>query len=139
MIVDYTAETLPPSMRTALESYGEDLWFFRERTDGHGTTRAVNRYRGDTRMYVSPLRSVADSLIRSQNDGRGRDTASWTRTIAATSLVMVEWGKTDGQIRIPLSGAIPSAYGPADCPDLLARPTTQCHPHDLGCQAAGAV
>lgn len=52
MIVDYTPETLPAAMRSALEAYGEDMWFFRERTDGQATTKAVNRYRGDTRMYV---------------------------------------------------------------------------------------
>lgn len=48
MIVDYTPETLPAEMEEKLRSFG-DMWHFRKRTDGHGTTRAVNRYDGQKR------------------------------------------------------------------------------------------
>jgi hypothetical protein len=50
MIIDYTPATLPDHMRAALEHYGADMWSFRARDDGHETTRAVNRYTGDTRV-----------------------------------------------------------------------------------------
>lgn len=50
MIIDYTLDTLPASMRTALEAYGQDLWVYRERTDGQPTTRSVNRYTKDLRL-----------------------------------------------------------------------------------------
>lgn len=49
MIIDYTPETLPIYMRNALEEFGEDMWVFRERQDGHPTARSVNRYNGQTR------------------------------------------------------------------------------------------
>lgn len=49
MIVDYTPETLPLPMIASLEAFGKDMWAFRRRKDGHGTTRAVNRYRGQVR------------------------------------------------------------------------------------------
>lgn len=48
MIVDYTLDSLPSSMRADLEAYG-DMWVFRERVDGQATTRSVNRYDGDLR------------------------------------------------------------------------------------------
>ncbi|BEJ15674.1 hypothetical protein CspHIS471_0502790 [Cutaneotrichosporon sp. HIS471] len=51
MIVDYTPETLPASMKAQLESYGTDMWAWRERHDGAGTTRAVNRYNGQVRGF----------------------------------------------------------------------------------------
>lgn len=51
MIVDYTPSTFPRALRDALESYGNEMWAFRERTDGLPTARAVNRYDGETRGY----------------------------------------------------------------------------------------
>ncbi|TXT13553.1 hypothetical protein VHUM_00920 [Vanrija humicola] len=51
MIVDYTPETLPAPMVSTLEAFGKDMWAFRQRKDGHGTTRAVNRYRGQVRGF----------------------------------------------------------------------------------------
>lgn len=52
MIIDYTPATLPDTMCAALDHYGPDMWCFRARDDGHETTRAVNRYTGDTRVCV---------------------------------------------------------------------------------------
>jgi hypothetical protein len=52
MIVDYTPATFPNRMRDILTSYGEEMWCFRERKDGYPTTRAVNRYKGDDRLFV---------------------------------------------------------------------------------------
>lgn len=49
MIVDYTPDTLPATMKAQLESYGADMWAWRERHDGCETTRAVNRYSGQVR------------------------------------------------------------------------------------------
>lgn len=51
MIVDYTPSTFPRALKDALESYGNEMWAFRERTDGLPTARAVNRYDGETRGY----------------------------------------------------------------------------------------
>lgn len=51
MIVDYTLSTFPRALKNALESYGDEMWAFRERTDGLPTARAVNRYQGETRGY----------------------------------------------------------------------------------------
>ena len=50
MIIDYTPETLPPEIKAKLDSYGEDVFVYRQRTDGLPTCRAVNRYKGDLRM-----------------------------------------------------------------------------------------
>jgi len=49
MIVDYTPDTMPLCMLETLENFGKDMWEFRVRQDGHGTTRAVNRYDGEKR------------------------------------------------------------------------------------------
>lgn len=46
MIVDYV--DLPAQMEEKLKSFG-DMWRYRRRTDGNGTTRAVNRYNGEKR------------------------------------------------------------------------------------------
>ncbi|KAL7423131.1 hypothetical protein Q5752_002431 [Cryptotrichosporon argae] len=56
MIVDHTPATLPAHMRAKLESFGHDMWAWRTRTDGHGTTRAKNAYDGEVRgfEYLSP-------------------------------------------------------------------------------------
>ncbi|OXG83439.1 hypothetical protein C349_03002 [Cryptococcus neoformans var. grubii Br795] len=51
MIVDYTPSTFPQALKDALESYGNEMWAFRERTDGLPTARAVNRYDGETRGF----------------------------------------------------------------------------------------
>ncbi|WWD18480.1 hypothetical protein CI109_102932 [Kwoniella shandongensis] len=51
MVVDYTPSTLPEEIKDQLKSYGEELWAFRERQDGHPTARAVNRYKGQTRGF----------------------------------------------------------------------------------------
>lgn len=48
MVVDYTPSTLPKAMRGAMESFG-NMWAWRVRNDGHGTTRAVNTYDGEVR------------------------------------------------------------------------------------------
>jgi hypothetical protein len=49
MVVDYTPSTLPDDMRATLASFGQDMFRLRVREDGQGTTRAVNRYEGETR------------------------------------------------------------------------------------------
>nr|XP_019012750.1 uncharacterized protein I206_02245 [Kwoniella pini CBS 10737]OCF51531.1 hypothetical protein I206_02245 [Kwoniella pini CBS 10737] len=66
MIIDYTPPTLSKSMRDDLRKYGEDIWAFRERTDGHPTARAVNRYQGQTRGFeylTKPLLLTPRSLL----------------------------------------------------------------------------
>ncbi|WVQ82954.1 hypothetical protein IAT38_005090 [Cryptococcus sp. DSM 104549] len=51
MIADYTPESLPEDMQATLKTFGPEMWAFRERTDGHPTARAVNRYRGEVRGF----------------------------------------------------------------------------------------
>ncbi|KAK8858588.1 hypothetical protein IAR55_002817 [Kwoniella newhampshirensis] len=65
MIVDYTPETLPSEIQDTLKGYGEDVWFFRRRQDGHPTARAVNRYKGQVRGFeylTKPLLLTPESL-----------------------------------------------------------------------------
>lgn len=47
MIVDKGVD-FPPEMDAALRAYGEDMWWFRDQSPA-GTTRALNRYKGDHR------------------------------------------------------------------------------------------
>lgn len=49
MIVNFTPETLPSWMRDRLESFGQEMWYFKERKDGRGTTRSVQRYHENRR------------------------------------------------------------------------------------------
>ncbi|KAI9632042.1 Ribokinase-like protein [Dioszegia hungarica] len=58
MMVDYTPSTLPQEAREQLQVYGKSMWVFRERHDGHPTSRSVNRYSKDLRVfeYLSPPR-----------------------------------------------------------------------------------
>lgn len=55
LMIDYTPSTFPPSMQEKLQAYGSEIWEFRERTDGHATCRAVQRYKGDQRVSVFSL------------------------------------------------------------------------------------
>ena len=50
MIVDKGTD-FPHAIDTALKTYGENMWFFREQP-GTVTTRARNTYTGDHREYV---------------------------------------------------------------------------------------
>lgn len=45
--------TLLSSMGQTPLRYGEEIWVFRERIDGHPTTKATNRYEGEKRGYVT--------------------------------------------------------------------------------------
>jgi hypothetical protein len=49
MIINYTPATLPGWMRERLESFGPEMWCFKERQDGRGTTRSVQRYENNKR------------------------------------------------------------------------------------------
>jgi hypothetical protein len=63
MIVNYTPATLPQWMRDRLDSFGPEMWYFRERKDGHGTTRSVQRYVNMTRC--GKTRSIVWDLAES--------------------------------------------------------------------------
>ncbi|WWC88679.1 uncharacterized protein L201_003592 [Kwoniella dendrophila CBS 6074] len=66
MIIDYTPDTLPTNMRNALKEFGEEMWVFRERTDGHPTARAVNKYDEQARHFqylTKPLLLTPNSLL----------------------------------------------------------------------------
>ncbi|KAH9007091.1 Ribokinase-like protein [Lactarius hatsudake] len=54
MIVDKGVD-FPPEIDAALKAYGEDMWLFRDQSPA-GTTRALNRYKGDHRgfQYLTP-------------------------------------------------------------------------------------
>ncbi|KIM91056.1 hypothetical protein PILCRDRAFT_765050 [Piloderma croceum F 1598] len=54
MVVD-RGQDFPPSIQTKLDSYGSDMWLFRDHSDV-GTTRAINSYKGDERSfsYLTP-------------------------------------------------------------------------------------
>ena len=58
MIVNHTDETLPKWMRTRLESYGPEMWYFKDRKDGKGTCRSLQTYQSGSRYVtysVTPL------------------------------------------------------------------------------------
>lgn len=49
MVVD-RGHDFPSSIQTKLDSYGSDMWLFRDHSD-IGTTRAINTYKGDHRRF----------------------------------------------------------------------------------------
>ena len=53
MVVD-RGQDFPPSTQTKLDSYGSDMWLFRDHSDV-GTTRAINSYKGDERRFSSGI------------------------------------------------------------------------------------
>lgn len=55
MVVNYTPATLPGWMRERLESFGPEMWYFKERQDERGTTRSVQRYENNKRYGVNPF------------------------------------------------------------------------------------
>ncbi|KAH9179974.1 Ribokinase-like protein [Lactarius sanguifluus] len=59
MIVDKGVD-FPPEIDAALKAYGEDMWLFRDQSPA-GTTRALNRYKGDHRgfQYLTPRLRIA--------------------------------------------------------------------------------
>jgi hypothetical protein len=68
MIID-RGNDFPPSMQKKLDSYGSEMWLFRDHAD-IGTTRAMNSYRGDHRrfredLYSFPQRPMLMHLDRS--------------------------------------------------------------------------
>jgi hypothetical protein len=44
MVINYSPSTLPSWMKDRLESFGAEMWYFKERQDGLGTTRSVQTY-----------------------------------------------------------------------------------------------
>ncbi|KAH8999376.1 Ribokinase-like protein [Lactarius akahatsu] len=64
MIVDKGID-FPPEIDAALKAYGEDMWLFRDQSPA-GTTRALNRYKGDHRgfQYLTPRLRITPSLSR---------------------------------------------------------------------------
>jgi len=53
MVVDRGYD-FPLSMQTELDSYGSDMWLFRDHPD-IGTTRAINSYKGELRRFCGDL------------------------------------------------------------------------------------
>jgi hypothetical protein len=49
MIVNYSPSTFPEWMKDRLKSFGEEMWYFKERQDGRGTTRSVQVYKDGVR------------------------------------------------------------------------------------------
>jgi hypothetical protein len=57
MVVD-RGNDFPRSIQTQLDSYGSDMWLFRDHSN-IGTTRAINSYQGDCRRFNGDLYSSA--------------------------------------------------------------------------------
>ncbi|KAL0580763.1 hypothetical protein V5O48_001228 [Marasmius crinis-equi] len=57
MVVDRGPD-FPPSMQKTLESYGRDMWLFRDQSNSE-TTKALNRYRGEHRGSVYSVLEAA--------------------------------------------------------------------------------
>lgn len=53
MVVD-RGRDFPPHIQAKLDSYGSDMWLFRD-DPTRGTTKALNHYRGDHRGFVNRL------------------------------------------------------------------------------------
>jgi hypothetical protein len=58
MVVD-RGHDFPPHIQTKLDSYGSEMWFFRD-DPTRGTTKALNHYRGDHRGFVNHPAFVYD-------------------------------------------------------------------------------
>jgi len=54
MVINCSSSTLPGWMKDRLKSFGEGMWYFKERRDGRGTTRSVQTYTDNVRS-VDPL------------------------------------------------------------------------------------
>jgi hypothetical protein len=64
MVVDRGTD-FPPSFQEKLDSYGSDMWLFRDQVDRF-TTRGLNTYRGDQREFVTMIMLTGpDSLLHS--------------------------------------------------------------------------
>jgi hypothetical protein len=50
MVINYSPETFPGWMRDHLESFGEGMWYFKNRKDGRGTTRSIQLYKDGIRL-----------------------------------------------------------------------------------------
>lgn len=61
MIID-RGQDFPPWMQNALDSYGRDMWLFRDHENWE-TTKAVNIYRGDFRGLAFNVRLKPHHLI----------------------------------------------------------------------------
>ncbi|WVQ96665.1 hypothetical protein IAU59_003771 [Kwoniella sp. CBS 9459] len=73
MIIDYTPESLSESMRDKLCEYGNNMWAFRARRDGHPTARALNTYHVNTQhrdfKYLSPPLLLTPKSLQTTNFG----------------------------------------------------------------------
>jgi len=58
MIID-RGNDFPSSIQAKLDSYGSDMWLFRDNPD-IGTTRAINTYKGENRRFSRYLPSPKD-------------------------------------------------------------------------------
>ena len=58
MIIDRGFD-FPPEIQQKLDSYGEDMWLYRDDST-RGTTRALNKYTGDFRGYIYFLIAESD-------------------------------------------------------------------------------
>jgi hypothetical protein len=65
MVVD-RGQDFPPSTQTKLDSYGSDMWVFRDHPDV-STTRAINSYKGDERRFSSGILRVIPRLNHSNS------------------------------------------------------------------------
>jgi len=61
MVID-RGNDFPPSIQTKLDSYGSDMWLFRDHSD-IGTTRAMNSYKGDHRRFRGNLYSFSEYMV----------------------------------------------------------------------------
>ncbi|ORX40076.1 Ribokinase-like protein [Kockovaella imperatae] len=69
MILDYESSSFPDHMASQLQTYGEEMWLFRERQDNMATTKAVNKYYKETRLFEylnTPILNTPNSLVKTR-------------------------------------------------------------------------
>lgn len=68
MIIDRGSD-FPDHIKRRLDSFGDEMWLYRDRTDGMPTLRAINSYRGESnRGYVDELQRSGNHLTAYPHD-----------------------------------------------------------------------
>ncbi|KAH9045677.1 hypothetical protein EDB85DRAFT_1907861 [Lactarius pseudohatsudake] len=122
MIVDKGVD-FPPEIDAALKAYGEDMWLFRDQSPA-GTTRALNRYKGDHRgfQYLTPrLRIDPRDLIGTSLSRPA--TLHFICSPARAAVIMSQVAQVEDWSPISVYEPIPDSPNAEEALALLADPS----------------
>jgi len=118
MIID-RGNDFPPSIQTKLDSYGSDMWLFRDRSD-IGTTRAMNSYKGDHRSfdYLTPrIRITSRDLTKTEL--AETSTLHFICSPSRAASILSEVREIDGWHPTTIYEPIPDRCIPEELPALI--------------------